>query len=142
MFSHPILYAIHQEQFVTDPLRGLQLERGRIRQFQMTAALGQCGGVRPPKIIGEIVRCSSFTRPARKSASFSSPPPSQSSLFTCHFSRNHRGARGKSISVSPHTYTSWTRFRNAASRFGSARRVVNTMMGENFVPKSFASGFT
>ena len=50
------------------------------------------GALRPPKIFGQTVRCSSSTNPARNKAPFSSPPPSQSRRFTPHFSRNQRRA--------------------------------------------------
>ena len=64
------------------------------------------GALRPPKIFGQIVRCSSSTRPARNKASFNSPPPSQSSRLTPHFSRSQQNAARKLISRLPQIFTS------------------------------------
>jgi len=98
------------------------------------------GASRPPKSRGQIVRCSSSTKPARKSAAFSSPPPSQRRRLTPHWRRSHWSAAGKSSSRRPQTLTSSASWRRRRRRETGARAVVKIMIGEARRVKIFARG--
>ena len=78
--------------------------------------------------------------PARNSASFNSPPPSQSNRFTLHFSRSQRSAAAEINLLFGHRLLPHPPARGALQFFAGARSVVSMMMGENWFLKISACG--